>query len=264
MWCPASDSWYSTGSPPASSRPRARRANSTSMIGSWRPWAMNARVSRAQVRLPALDGGDEAREGEDPGGRRAVGTEPERVAHHRAHREAAEHGALGRDAGALPQRVVERAELAVRGVERVGVRVADARHDVPVVARPAGELERRARRDDVQAPLGVRARRRDRAGRARRRRGRGAGRAARRPPRPPGARDTPAHSWDNSKLARPAHAVTRRGFSTGRRICSRRGRRCSCMAGRRSSSPRCSGSSSTAKPGPIVAISNRTPRGSRK
>ena len=35
------------------------------------------------------------------------------------------------------------------------VRVADARHDVPVIARPAGICERRARGDDVQPALGV-------------------------------------------------------------------------------------------------------------
>ena len=37
------------------------------------------------------------------------------------------------------------------GVKRVGVGVADARNDVPVVARQAGQGERRARGDDVQA-----------------------------------------------------------------------------------------------------------------
>ena len=47
------------------------------------------------------------------------------------------------------------ASCAVGGVERVGVGVADARHDVPVVARPAGDRQRRARRDDVQPPLAV-------------------------------------------------------------------------------------------------------------
>ena len=49
----------------------------------------------------------------------------------------------------------KRGELAVRGVERVRIRVADARHDVPVVARPAGQLERRAWGDDVEPLLRV-------------------------------------------------------------------------------------------------------------
>ena len=96
--------------------------------------------------LPAVDGRDEAGEGEDAGGRRAVRAEPQRVAHHRAHREAAEDGPLRGRARALPQLVVQLRERAVGGVERVVVGVADARHDVPVVPRPARELQRRARR----------------------------------------------------------------------------------------------------------------------
>src|SRR5438045_3705951 len=56
-----------------------------------------------EVGLPALDDRDEAREREDARGRRAVRAETERVAHHRAHREAAEHRLLGREPGALPQ-----------------------------------------------------------------------------------------------------------------------------------------------------------------
>ena len=68
----------------------------TPITGSLRPWAMNTLVSvRVQSGLPAIDGGDEARKGEKPGGSRTVGSEPERVAHHGPHREAAEHGALG-------------------------------------------------------------------------------------------------------------------------------------------------------------------------
>ncbi len=49
----------------------------------------------------------------------------------------------------------KRGELAVGGVEGVVVGVADARHDVPVVAGPARELQRRPRGDDVQPPLRV-------------------------------------------------------------------------------------------------------------
>ena len=50
------------------------------------------------------------------------------------------------------------------------------------------------------------------------------------------------------------------GVSTGS-ICSRR---CSNAGGSESRSPRCSGSSSVANPGPSVASSNRIPFGSRK
>jgi hypothetical protein len=55
-----------------------------------------------------------------------------------------------------------------------------------------------------------------------------------------------------------------RGLRMGVRICSTRSRRCSKLGGRASRSPRCSGGSSAANPGPIVAISKRTPLGSRK
>src|ERR1700704_4853732 len=104
---------------------------------------------------PALDGRDEAGECEDAGGRWSIGAERERVAHHGAHREAAEDGLRGRDAGALPQLVVKPAEQLVGGAERVRVRKADARDDVPVVARPAGYGQRPTRGDDVQAALRV-------------------------------------------------------------------------------------------------------------
>ena len=59
------------------------------------------------------------------------------------------------DAGALPQLVVELGEPGECGMERVGIGVADAGNDVPVVARQAGERQRRARGDDVQATLRV-------------------------------------------------------------------------------------------------------------
>ncbi len=62
--------------------------------------------------------------------------------------------------------------------------------------------------------------------------------------------------------ARVAHEarVSGSGVSSG----STCARRCSNAGGRISASPRCSWSSSTEKPGPIVAISKRTPLGSRK
>ena len=61
-----------------------------------------------------------------------------------------------------------------------------------------------------------------------------------------------------------AFATPARGFARGVSDRSRWLRNCSYCGGRRSASPRCSGSSSTANPGLGVASSNRTPRGSRK
>jgi hypothetical protein len=51
---------------------------------------------------PALDDGLKAEEREDPGWRGTVRAEAAGVADHRAHREAAEDGVRGADAGALP------------------------------------------------------------------------------------------------------------------------------------------------------------------
>src|SRR5206468_171027 len=50
--------------------------------------------------------------------------------------------------------VVESGEQPVGGVERLGVRVADAGNDVPVVAR-AAQRQRRAGSNDVQPPAWV-------------------------------------------------------------------------------------------------------------
>ena len=50
---------------------------------------------------------------------------------------------------------VEAGEVVVRGPEGLGIRVTDPGHEIPVVARAAGKGQRRARRDDVQAPLRV-------------------------------------------------------------------------------------------------------------
>ena len=50
---------------------------------------------------------------------------------------------------------MERRELFVRALERVGIRVADPRHDIPVVPRPARKLERRSGRDDVEPALRI-------------------------------------------------------------------------------------------------------------
>ena len=130
------------------------RANSTSMIGSARPCAMNARrpCRSASEGCQPSTVGTKPEKDEQPRRRRPLARQPERVAHHRAHRESAEHGPLRPDARPLPELVVEGGELPVRGPERVRVGVADARHDVPVVARPAGQREGAARRHDVQPP----------------------------------------------------------------------------------------------------------------
>ena len=114
-----------------------------------------SRVRVGQCRLPPLHGRDEAREREDARRRRSFAREPERVAHHRAHREPAEDGALRADAGVSPKLVVEGGELGEGGVKALRIGVADTGNDVPVVARQAGERQRGARRDDVQAALRV-------------------------------------------------------------------------------------------------------------
>ena len=81
--------------PPASSRSRARgEADLDDRVAApvgdegARPLAVGER------RLPALDRRHEAAEGEDAGDGGSVGAERHRVAHHRPHREAAEHGPL--------------------------------------------------------------------------------------------------------------------------------------------------------------------------
>ena len=105
IWCPSSDSWYATASPPASSSSRARWANSIPMTGSLRPWATKAPVPRRSSKrgCPVLHRRHEAAEGEDPGDRRTLAAQRHRVAHHRAHREAAEHRPLRSDARSPPR-----------------------------------------------------------------------------------------------------------------------------------------------------------------
>ena len=123
------------------------------MTGSRRPWVMNTPMCRAvgQGRLPPLHSRDEARERENARRCRPPARQPERVAHHGAHGEAAEDGALRADAGVLPHPVVEVGELGEGGVKGVGIRVADAGDDVPVVSRQARERQRCPRCGDVQA-----------------------------------------------------------------------------------------------------------------
>jgi len=78
--------------------------------------------------------------------------------------------------------------------------------------------------------------------------------------RPPGTK--PRGRAGRRREAQRAQAV--RGSAIGVRTRSTCSRRCSNAGGRMSASPRCAGSSSSAKPGPSVAISKRTPLGSRK
>ena len=139
--------------------------------------------------------------------------------------------------------------------------------------RPSTAL-RRPRRGREPAPAGPRAR------------------SAPRPPaRPPGQRPRRAQQREGDEVAaldqlrRPLQPVgaeddgsagvlpdevaahysgSERGFLTGLRFGSTSARRCSKSGGSESFSPRCSSGSSTVKPGPIVAISKRTPLGSRK
>ena len=77
MWCPPPCSWYSTARPPASSRARASRANSTEITGSRLPWVMKtgspARPSSSGSQ--PLDRRDEAAHREDPGGGGPLGPE---------------------------------------------------------------------------------------------------------------------------------------------------------------------------------------------
>ncbi len=108
-----------------------------------------------EVGLPPGNRRNEAGEREDPGRRRPVGSQAERVAHDRPHREPAENGPFRRRTGSLPLLLVERGQLPVGSVEGLRIGVADAGHDVPVMARPAGQRQRCARRDDVEPLLRV-------------------------------------------------------------------------------------------------------------
>jgi hypothetical protein len=111
--------------------------------------------TRGEVRLPSRHGGDEAREGQDPRRRRALAVQAKGVAHDRPHREPAEDGVLGPDPSALPCGFMELGQRGARGVERIGIRIADARHGVPVVTGPPADGQRGPRGDDVQALLGI-------------------------------------------------------------------------------------------------------------
>ena len=107
-----------------------------------------------------------------PAGRGRPGAEPERVRHHRALREAAEHRALGRDA-VLGEHAVEPAgELRVGGVEGLADRGSRPAAPRTSARRPAAATAGRARWRRAGAARG-RACRAAGTGRARRRRVRG-------------------------------------------------------------------------------------------
>ena len=172
-------------------------------------------------------------------GRGRPAAEPERVGHHRALREAAEDDPRAdRHAAAPSSQAVAALEGRVEG-RRVGRR--DPAEAVPVRAARR-QRERPARRDRRAAAAPGRARRGAGRGRARRRRGRGRGRA-----RP---RGSPAAGPLERRLERAQLVHAARGFGSGVRTGSICARRCSNAGGRTSVSPRCSGSSSIAKPGP--------------
>jgi hypothetical protein len=83
-----------------------------------------------EVEREPLDGRDESAQGENAGRPRPVRAQPERVAHHRALGEAADHGSLRRDTEAVhPGR-----RALVASQEGLRVREAELADDVPVVA----------------------------------------------------------------------------------------------------------------------------------
>ena len=132
---------------------RAWWANSIPMTGVTTPVRDEGAGPEAIVEagLPVLDRGNEAAEGEHPGDRRPLPAQRHRVAHHRAHREAAQHRSRWGDAQS-PPRVGRAAAPAPRraACEGLAVGIADALHQVPVVAGRAVEQQRRARGDHPQ------------------------------------------------------------------------------------------------------------------
>ena len=200
-------------------------------------------LESGEIELEALDPRYEARERDDRrGALLRSAAEPQSPAHRRPLREAAE------DERAR-QPVEQLRELLEAAPERLGVGRRDPAEPVPVRAarrqrprpawrhaqQPAFRVELVEEREEVVL-VGAAAVEQDE----------GARRIA-------GGRPL-------ARRQRHAARGSGSGVSTGS-ICSRR---CSNAGGSESRSPRCSGSSSVAKPGPSVAISNSTPLGSRK
>ena len=156
----------------------AARANSTSMTGSRRPWAIRTGSPRRGESAPSPRRRDEAGEREDPG-RRPAGR---RRARARSSSPSPSRSRRARSARARPVRSHSsswNAASAAGGVE--AVRVGRTRPAGPGTSGcPASrQRQRRAWRDDVQPAARDRAHRRGAAGRARRSRARGGGRAGR-------------------------------------------------------------------------------------
>ncbi len=107
-----------------------------------------------EVELEALDGRDEAAQRDQRGRRRAAAAEPERVAHHGALREAAEHGARRGHPRGLCKRVEPRRHQRQRLEEGLRIGVADPRDHVPVRAARR-QAQRPPRRHGDQSPLRV-------------------------------------------------------------------------------------------------------------
>ena len=118
---------------------------------------MNARRSRRSevVGVQPSTVGMNPEKARIPAGGGPVGAEPERVAHHRAHREAAEDRLLRGQSGALPEGIVEVRERRVGGSESVRIRISDPRHRVPVTTGPARHGERASGGDHVEPAGGV-------------------------------------------------------------------------------------------------------------
>ena len=108
------------------------------------------------AKLESLHLGDEAAEGDQPGEPRATGTEAQRVGHRGALREAAEDGALRRDAVLGEQAVEPAAGERIGRVEGLGVGGADLPDHVPVRAarrQRQGPARRRAEQPPVRIEL---------------------------------------------------------------------------------------------------------------
>ena len=107
-----------------------------------------------EVEVEPIHLGDEPAHREQPGGRGTAGRQRQRIRHHRALREASDHGSRPRHAGLLGEGIEPRRERLVCLHERVPVRVADALDDVPVKSARR-QRQRPARGRAHQAALGV-------------------------------------------------------------------------------------------------------------
>ena len=114
------------------------------MIGSRRPWAMNTRVSRGTSGCQPSTVGMKPLKARIPAGAGRSGPSPSEYVITEPIEKPPKTVCSGFEPGPLPQLVVEARQPLVGGVERVVVGVADARHDVPVVARPARARAARA------------------------------------------------------------------------------------------------------------------------